>query len=42
MLLVRGASRHPLIALQLDIERRWSTHPPPSRTAGAAKSTWVV
>jgi multidrug resistance protein, MATE family len=42
MLLVRGASRHPLVALQLDIERRWSTHPPPSRTAGAAKSTWVV
>jgi MATE family multidrug resistance protein len=42
MLLVRGACRHPLIALQLDIERRWSTHPPPSRTAGAAKSTWVV
>jgi MATE family multidrug resistance protein len=43
MLLVRGAAQHSLLALQLDIERRMSTHPPPSRTTvGAAKSTWVV
>jgi MATE family multidrug resistance protein len=43
MLLVRGAAKNPLLALQLDIERRISTHPPPSRTTiGAAKSTWVV
>jgi MATE family multidrug resistance protein len=43
MILVRRASRQPLIALQLDIERRLSTLPPPSRTTvGAAKSTWVV
>lgn len=42
MLLVRGAVRHPLIALQLDIERRNSTLPPPSRTVGSAKSTWVA
>jgi MATE family multidrug resistance protein len=42
MLLVRGAARHPVVALQLDIERRLSSRPPPSRTVGAAKSTWVV
>lgn len=43
MTLVRRASRHPLRALQLDIERRLSTMPPPSRaTVGAGKSTWVV
>jgi Na+-driven multidrug efflux pump len=43
MILVRRASRQPLTALQLDIERRLSTMPPPSRTTvGAAKSTWVV
>lgn len=43
MTLVRRASRHPLLALQLDIERRRSTHPPPSRTTvGAGKSTWVI
>ena len=42
MLPVREHLGEPLIALQLDIERRWSTHAPPSRTAGAAKSTWVV
>lgn len=42
MLLVRGVSRHPLIALQLDIERRLSSRPPPSRSVGASKSTWVI
>ncbi len=43
VILVRVASRHPLLALQLDIERRRSTRPPPSRTTvGAAKSTWVI
>jgi MATE family multidrug resistance protein len=43
MILVRRASRHPLLALQLDIERRRSTLPPSSRTTvGAAKSTWVI
>lgn len=42
MLLLRGASRHPLVAMQLDIERRLTSRPPPSRTVGAAKSTWVV
>jgi multidrug resistance protein, MATE family len=40
--LMRAASRRSLLALQLDIERRRSTHPPPSRTVGGAKSTWVV
>jgi MATE family multidrug resistance protein len=42
MLLVRGVSRRPLGALQLDVERRMSTRPPPSRTVGSAKSTWVA
>lgn len=42
MLLVRNAARHPLMALQLDIERRMSSHPPPSRTVGSGKSTWVM
>ncbi|HTV22234.1 MAG TPA: MATE family efflux transporter, partial [Polyangiaceae bacterium] len=42
LVLVRSAARHPLIALQLDIERRVSTLPPPSRTVGSAKSTWVA
>lgn len=40
--LVRAASRRSLLALQLDIERSLSTHPPPSRTVGGAKSTWVI
>jgi MATE family multidrug resistance protein len=43
MILVRRAAKHPLIALRLDIERRRTTHPPPSRTTiGAAKNTWAV
>ena len=43
VLLMRRASQRSLLALQLDIERRHSTHPPPSRTTiGAAKSTWVM
>jgi len=40
--LMRAASRRSLLALQLDIERRRSTHPPPSRTVGGAKNTWVA
>jgi MATE family multidrug resistance protein len=40
---VRRALSHPVITLQLDIERRRSTFPPPSRTAmGAAKGTWLA
>jgi MATE family multidrug resistance protein len=42
IMLMRGASRRSLMALQLDIERSHSTHPPPSRTVGGAKSTWVL
>jgi MATE family multidrug resistance protein len=43
VILVRRSAKHPLSALQLGIERRLSTNPPPSRaTVGAAKSTWAV
>jgi hypothetical protein len=42
LILVRRASRQPSRALLLEIERRRSSHPPPSRTLGAAKSTWSV
>jgi MATE family multidrug resistance protein len=43
LVLVRRASQRPLTALRIDIERRWSTMPPPSRTVmGAAKSTWLA
>jgi MATE family multidrug resistance protein len=43
VILVRRSTQDPLSALQLRIERRLSTTPPPSRTTvGAAKNTWAV
>jgi multidrug resistance protein, MATE family len=40
--MVRRVSLQPANALRLDVERRKSTMPPPSRTVGAAKSTWAA